>query len=70
MINGALQVLDATWDVSEGPQGMQTALDRICSEAEQAIKDGVSYLIISDRATGRTCCAVLCCAAAHMRQAA
>lgn len=51
-----LQVLDATWAVSEGPNGMEAALDRICQEADQAIEEGYSYLIISDRATGQNPC--------------
>ena len=46
------KVLDATWPVSEGPEGMEAALTRICNEAMQAIEDGHSYLIVSDRATG------------------
>ena len=50
---GVFQVLDATWAVSEGPSGMHAALDRICQEAEQAIQDGYSYLIISDRNIGQ-----------------
>ena len=49
-----MQVLDATWGVSEGPGGMEEALHRICQEADQAIADGYSYLIISDRATGQS----------------
>ncbi len=51
-----MQVLDATWAVSEGPDGMESALDRICQEADQAIEEGYSYLIVSDRATGQGCC--------------
>ena len=45
-------MLDATWAVSEGPDGMEAGLKRICEEADQAIQDGYSYLIVSDRATG------------------
>ncbi|KAL0054356.1 hypothetical protein WJX82_007542 [Trebouxia sp. C0006] len=46
------KVLDATWAVSEGPDGMEAGLKRICEEADQAIQEGYSYLIMSDRATG------------------
>lgn len=55
-VRPGVQVLDATWAVSEGPDGMEAALDRICQEADQAIEEGYSYLIISDRATGQTPC--------------
>jgi len=34
--------------VSEGPDGLKKHLDRICSEAEKAIDEGASILILSD----------------------
>ena len=42
--------IDITYDQSEGTAGLQTALTRICTEAEQAIADGYSLLILTDRA--------------------
>jgi glutamate synthase (NADPH/NADH) large chain/glutamate synthase (ferredoxin) len=44
--------LDITWDVSEGPEGMERALERICAEASEVVDDGVNVLILSDRAFG------------------
>lgn len=48
--------------------GLKQALDRICSEAESAIDDGYSLIILSDRATSASRVAVsalLSCGAVH-----
>jgi len=42
--------LSITFKAAEGPAGMRKALDTICAEATQAIKDGYSILVLSDRA--------------------
>jgi glutamate synthase domain-containing protein 2/glutamate synthase domain-containing protein 1/glutamate synthase domain-containing protein 3 len=42
--------VDITWPVSEGPDGMLTALERVCAEADAALAEGVNILILSDRA--------------------
>src|SRR3954470_22026864 len=42
--------VDITWPVSEGPDGMSAALDRVCAEADAALAGGVNILILSDRA--------------------
>ncbi|MDF1811955.1 MAG: glutamate synthase large subunit [Verrucomicrobiales bacterium] len=42
--------LDTTWAVSEGAEGLEPAIDRLCVEAEKAIDSGTSILILSDRA--------------------
>ena len=44
--------LDATFPASEGPGGMERALDRLCHEASSMIEVGDNILIISDRAAG------------------
>ncbi|MCA9119617.1 MAG: glutamate synthase large subunit [Planctomycetaceae bacterium] len=44
------KTIDITFPRSEGEEGMLPALDRICAEAEQAIKDGYSLVVLSDRA--------------------
>jgi glutamate synthase domain-containing protein 2/glutamate synthase domain-containing protein 1/glutamate synthase domain-containing protein 3 len=44
--------IDTTWDTADGPDGLQTALERICAEAEEVVEDGVTILILSDRRTG------------------
>jgi glutamate synthase (NADPH/NADH) large chain/glutamate synthase (ferredoxin) len=43
------RVLDTTWQTSEGADGMKLALDELCKQAEQAVKDDVRILILSDR---------------------
>ncbi|MGE3315439.1 MAG: glutamate synthase large subunit [Planctomycetaceae bacterium] len=45
------RTIDATFPRSEGTSGLRPALDRICAEARQAIADGFSLIILSDRAT-------------------
>ena len=35
--------------VAEGPEGLGVAVDNLCREASQAIKDGYKFLILSDR---------------------
>ena len=44
------QTIDTTFVHSSGADGLQAALDRICQEAETAIDDGYSLIILSDRA--------------------
>ncbi|GAX86014.1 hypothetical protein CEUSTIGMA_g13429.t1, partial [Chlamydomonas eustigma] len=46
------KVIDTTYPVSEGPKGLQLALDRIAKEAEQAVDSGYSFIVLSDRAFG------------------
>lgn len=42
--------VDITWPVSEGPDGMLKALDRVYAETDAALADGTNILILSDRA--------------------
>jgi len=35
--------------VSDGPEGLGTAVDDLCQQASQAIRDGYKFLILSDR---------------------
>ena len=44
--------IDITFDAAEGRAGMMAALERICMEATQAIADGYSLVVLSDRALG------------------
>ncbi len=44
-------VLDATWPVAEGAEGIRQRLAEICGEASAAVDEGDNVLIISDRAT-------------------
>jgi len=43
------KTIDITYPKSQGPAGLKWALDRICGEARQAIADGFSLIILSDR---------------------
>ncbi|TWT38289.1 Ferredoxin-dependent glutamate synthase 1 [Posidoniimonas corsicana] len=47
------QTIDVTWARSEGKSGMRAAIERICKEAEQAIDDGYTIVVLSDRETGK-----------------
>jgi glutamate synthase domain-containing protein 2/glutamate synthase domain-containing protein 3 len=42
--------LEALFDVAAGPEALEAAVDRLCDEAERAVLDGCSVLILSDRA--------------------
>ena len=44
------KTIDITWPKSEGKAGLTKALDRICAEAEAAIDEGYSLVVLSDRA--------------------
>jgi glutamate synthase (NADPH) large chain len=45
--------LHMTYRVSEGGQGLQRAMDRLCRQADEAIRGGATILILSDRNTNR-----------------
>ncbi|HEY7765431.1 MAG TPA: glutamate synthase large subunit [Aestuariivirgaceae bacterium] len=42
--------IDITYDVANGPEYMEAALEAICAGAERAVKDGYNIIILSDRA--------------------
>jgi glutamate synthase (NADPH/NADH) large chain len=44
--------IDATWPLAEGEEGLQPAIERICAEADAALADGATMLIISDHEIG------------------
>ncbi|KAL7106941.1 hypothetical protein ACP275_06G023100 [Erythranthe tilingii] len=44
------KVLDITFSKSHGKKGLEETLDRICTEAHTAIKEGYTTLVLSDRA--------------------
>ncbi|GAB5403661.1 MAG: glutamate synthase large subunit [Aureliella sp.] len=44
------KAIDTTFSRESGKEGMLEALDRICAEAEQAIKDGFTLVTLTDRA--------------------
>ena len=43
------QVIDITFDKTDGTEGFMDALRRICKEAEAAIDSGASIIVLSDR---------------------
>jgi glutamate synthase (NADPH) large chain len=43
------RTIDITYPIQEGAAGLTAALDRICAEAEAAIDEGFSLIILSDR---------------------
>jgi glutamate synthase (NADPH/NADH) len=46
------RTVDCTFAVSDGPDGLKAALQRVCLEADAAVKDKCSLLVLSDRAMG------------------
>ena len=42
--------IDITYDVANGPDYMEAALEAICAGAERAVRDGYNIIILSDRA--------------------
>ncbi len=62
------KTIDMTWARSDGAQGLKPAIERICREAEQAIADGYSLVVLSDRAAAHDRVgipALLACGAVH-----
>ena len=66
--NWKTQVIDITFNKSEGIEGMMASLDRICREASKAIDDGFSLIVLSDRKVGAERMApssLIACGAVH-----
>ena len=62
------KTIDITWNRAEGDAGLAKTLDRICEETEQAIEDGYSLVVLSDRAIGPdrvACSSLLATGAVH-----
>ena len=60
--------IDITWPKSEGREGLVKALDWICQEAERAIDEGFSLIVLSDRQVSADripVCALLATGAVH-----
>src|SRR5690606_2630339 len=45
-------VLDCTFAVADGPGALAAALDELADAAQDSVEDGVSVIILSDRAAG------------------
>ena len=48
----APRTLATHFDVKHGPEGLPTALEALCDDAAQAVRDGAGFIILSDRDTG------------------
>jgi len=62
------RTIDITYPRSEGDAGLRPAIDRICREATEAIRDGFSLVVLSDRAIGPDrvpICSLLATGAVH-----
>ena len=60
--------LDTTWPAEAGAVGMAAAIDKLCDQAEAAVRDGVNIIILSDRRAGADRIPIpslLACAAVH-----
>ncbi len=42
-------VVDITWPVRDGPAGLESAIERLCADADAALARGANILILSDR---------------------
>jgi glutamate synthase (NADPH/NADH) large chain len=64
----ASKTIDITFEKASGVEGMLAALDRVCAEASQAIKDNYSFIILSDRnisAERMALSSLIACGAVH-----
>jgi len=62
------RTIDATFDKALGKEGMLSALDRICEQASNAITDGYSIIVLSDRnisATRMALSSLIACGTVH-----
>jgi glutamate synthase (NADPH/NADH) large chain len=62
------QTLDTTWPADLGAAGLTPALADLCGRADQAVRDGINIIILSDRAAGSDRIPIpslLACAAVH-----
>ena len=60
--------LDTTWPAEARAVGMAAAIDKLCDQAEAAVRDGVNIIILSDRRAGADRIPIpslLACAAVH-----
>ena len=62
--------LDATFPVADGPDGLRSAIERICDEAEASVAGGAGILVLDDGAVSAERApvpALLACGAVHHR---
>ena len=47
------EVIPMTFRISDGPNGLEKAVQEICRKAERSVDDGESYIILSDRSVDK-----------------
>lgn len=52
------RTLDMTFPITEGAAGMESAIERLCNEAEAAVAEHFNYIIISDRGVNESRAAI------------
>jgi glutamate synthase (NADPH/NADH) large chain len=54
LVDGAFRTatIDITWPAEDGAAGLERAVQRVCSEATEAVLADINILILSDRAVG------------------
>ena len=50
--------LNMTFETGRGEEGLKTALDNLCREAEASVEQGINYIILSDRFIDETHAAI------------
>lgn len=50
--------LSLLFDASKGAEGLETAVDQLCLDAEKAVDEGKNYIIISDRGISENAAAI------------
>ena len=43
-----------TFDIATGAAGLEKGIERLCAEAEKAVKEDFNYIILSDRSADET----------------
>jgi len=47
------KIIDSVFPVKSGPTGLLKALHRLCTESEQAAREGYQLIVLSDRTAGK-----------------
>ena len=51
-------ILPITFETGRGEEGLKSALDSLCREAEASVEQGINYIILSDRSVDETHAAI------------
>ena len=47
------KVLNTVYDVEDDTEGLVPAIDHVCQEAAEAVQDGYTLLVLSDKKAGQ-----------------